>query len=197
MFCPFKHVIWFFWCSSLIPHLFSCNAFIWWRFLIGSLWVYSRSCLEHFRFPRVLKCLTCHQIPHTTPVLSSLQPYLSISACRAHFLDFIIPMDSIREQFLKATEERKKAPWHFRLWTRSVWRSFPTTRDPWVSERSKEGWADPSVEFLADRSTLSLEYLKHKARSSFASPILDICTLTYGGYRQTSWRFFWFHSLFL
>lgn len=75
-------------------------------------------------------------------------------------------------------------------------RSFPTARDPRVSERSKEGWADPSVEFLADRSTLSLEYLKHKARSSFASPILDICTLTYGGYRQTSWRFFWFHSLF-
>lgn len=123
MFCPFKHVIWFFWCSPLTLHLFSCNAFIWWQFFIESPKVFSRSCLELIFFSPL--CLEMFDMWPSSSRGSGAAPvlptsHLGISACRAHFPAFRIPGDSIREQFSKANEE-KNPQWCFRLWTGFVW----------------------------------------------------------------------------
>lgn len=69
MFCPFKHVIWFFWCSSLILHLFPCNAFIWWQFFIESpkvfffIFFFQELPWASLFPPCVWKCLTCDPVP--------------------------------------------------------------------------------------------------------------------------------------
>lgn len=106
MFCPFKHVIWF----SDVPLLFSICFFVMLsfggNFSLGPQRFIPGGALSLFFF------LTFWNVWHATeflnarvvqaPVLFSLQSHLSISSCRAHFLAFRIPVDSIREQFFKS-----------------------------------------------------------------------------------------------
>lgn len=113
MFCPFKHVIWF----SDVPLLFSICFLVMLsfggnfslgpqRFIPGvalSLFFFLNSCFEMFvMWPNSSSAWVVE-----APVLFSLQSCLSISSCRAHLCAFRIPVDSIREQFLKANEEKK------------------------------------------------------------------------------------------
>lgn len=112
MFCPFKHVIWF---SDvpLIFHLFSCNAFIWWQFLIGSSKVYSRSCLELLFFS-----ILFWSVWHATQFLPSMSGagpvptavWVEDFSLQSIFSCFKFTLVSIKEKLLKANEKEKKAP---------------------------------------------------------------------------------------